>query len=68
MLSKRHFVQFANIVRGQHGAADGPAARETLRRVALKLADLGKAENPRFDYQRFYEACGLNNIGTGWTL
>ena len=66
MLTKRHFEQVANIIKGQHPHADGAAARESLRAVTLKLADLFRGENPRFDSQRFYEACGLNNIGTGW--
>ena len=44
------------------------APRGVLRNVARDFAALYRAENARFDDQRFYEACGLNNIGTGWAL
>lgn len=30
-----------------------------LRIVVYKMADMFKADNPRFVHERFYEACGL---------
>ena len=67
-MTKRHFEQLARIIRTAATDADGAPGRETARLIALKVADLCKGENPRFNKSRFFEACGLNNIGTGFAL
>jgi hypothetical protein len=36
---------------------------EAVARVARGLADLFKRDNARFDRQRFYAACGLDEQG-----
>ncbi|MGZ6570448.1 MAG: hypothetical protein ACXVHB_06035 [Solirubrobacteraceae bacterium] len=43
--------------------AEQPAHRVTVSRIARAVADMFKQDNSRFDYQRFYDACGLGVNG-----
>lgn len=60
MISRKHFQMIADELKAQkpeaHWSANKLAQWELdVRAVARALANL----NPRFDFQRFYEACGL---------
>jgi hypothetical protein len=63
MLTKRIFERMANIIRAQYDYAGGPEGHEAVRRVAMKLAEMAHSENPRFDSERFFRACGLDKSG-----
>lgn len=68
-LSRKHFEQFANIVRTALVRADDmrdhgdTAAAEVIEREAwhlmIELADMSQKENPNFNTFRFAEACGF---------
>jgi len=55
-LQHRHFSFIAGVI------ADLPTHAETLRvqkrSIALAFGEACRATNPRFDYERFLEACG----------
>jgi hypothetical protein len=50
-MTKKHFIAIANIVKAQDLTYD---QREQL---SLDFASYFKSENPRFDIQRFVNAC-----------
>jgi hypothetical protein len=43
--------------------SDEPAACEAIAKVARKLADAFKTDNPIFRYDKFFGACGLDPWG-----
>jgi hypothetical protein len=51
-MSRKHFVAMAKEL------AD-IADLDARKQAAKAFADVAKAMNSRFDYTRFYEACGL---------
>jgi len=54
-MSKKHFIQFAAEIKALVDAgnlSEARAAAEVVRAVAQR-------DNPRFDINRFYAACGL---------
>jgi hypothetical protein len=36
--------------------------------LARTLAEVFKADNARFDFVRFFTACGMNDDGTNWAI
>lgn len=36
--------------------------------LARTLAEVFKADNARFDFVRFFTACGMNEDGTDWAI
>lgn len=64
-MSKKDFVLIANAIKNQvdvyAGENDNIAinVRYGIERVAKSLANDLQASNPRFDYRRFLEACGI---------
>lgn len=42
-------------------AAEGHARLETTRNIAYSLSGIFESNNPRFDRDRFFEACGISN-------
>lgn len=71
MMSRKHYVAVAAAIHDAYALQDayGPgtneraAARDAVRDVALNLADLFAADNPRFSRARFFEACGTDSLG-----
>lgn len=55
-MTKRHFAAIAAAVNAAHTQ---PPERQ-LFNLMLELARICKTENPRFDADRFYEACGYD--------
>jgi hypothetical protein len=57
-MTKQHFEAIARIL-SDHIPVQGDAVDITYADTVTDLADYFKAENPRFDVDRFKEACGL---------
>lgn len=71
-MSRKHYREVAGVI---HSALDSirmeiageiiedmwqpREAYEVLEAVTRELADAFKRDNPRFSYQTFYEACGI---------
>ena len=55
MMTKKHFVKLAAIIRDNENIADDG----TGLAIAEDIADMCAAENPQFDRRRFLEACGV---------
>lgn len=54
---KRHFDVVARVLRESAEALTGDAARTTIALITSKLGSEFIADNPRFDPERFVEAC-----------
>ena len=67
-MSRKNYRAVAEIIKRHLDAEmegqSGEAARQAIASVARSLADHFKAENYNFRYDKFYEACGLNEWGT----
>lgn len=63
MFTRQHYKAIAEIVKGQKELADVFAhkqfATQRISDIAKGLADYFAKDNPRFDRDRFLEACGL---------
>jgi hypothetical protein len=67
MTSKRTYERAAWRIRRMIETLDSGAHRtypvhEVIQTFAIAIADDYAAETPRFNHERFYEACGLNGI------
>jgi hypothetical protein len=66
MLTKKHFAQVAEIIQ-ENANMVGPnedfdhGASYAVKQVARELASLFAEQNPRFDKNRFFSACGIDN-------
>jgi hypothetical protein len=66
MTTRRDFNAHAELIRSELERFDplfDTDARDAISRIARGLADLHAASNGRFDRQRFYFACGLDEQG-----
>jgi len=52
-MTRRHFRAVADALRASDANPDA------VRDIALALADVFAADNPRFDSERFLTACGV---------
>ena len=62
-MSRKDYRATADLIKSQR-RLDGPTeatrlANDTLRNIADGMASIFKADNSRFDRQKFMEACGL---------
>ena len=55
-MTKKHFKAFAEAIKN-----DGVMTEEEKSMCASIIAHVSIEFNPRFDYGRFFEACGLKN-------
>lgn len=58
--SKKHYVIIAKVI---NDALDGDKQGDnfnTAKGIAVQLAGIFGADNPQFDWHRFYTACGLD--------
>lgn len=53
MLTKKHFIAFANEIRLSHGTY---AEKDWAAQIIITVA---RQSNPRFDREKFLAACGL---------
>jgi len=58
MFTKQHYEQVAQVIKNTRDKYAGlaPIIQDEL---AIKLADVFEKDNPRFDRDRFYLACGV---------
>jgi hypothetical protein len=56
-MTRKHYQLLADMIRREYEVYENDAA--TLASVADTLATICKADNPRFDRDRFLEACGM---------
>lgn len=60
-MTKRHFELIAEAFAAENYMPDDTeATANVLRRLADRLANEFRAENPRFDTARFMKACGFD--------
>jgi hypothetical protein len=57
----KHYNQLAKIMK--YFRTDATADQMTVERIALQLAEFCREQNPRFDGDKFLEACGSNMAG-----
>lgn len=58
-MTKKDFIAIAMVFKHQPYYRDTPAAREERMNLASGVAFRLKQQYPRFDYNRFMEACGF---------
>lgn len=63
-MTKKDYIKIAECFHGEVRYCQGDSdvnwqCRYTLRGLAKKIADVFKADNPRFDRDRFEAACGF---------
>lgn len=63
MLMKKDFKAIAKIIEKDYDCYNGPTGPgmcgEVLKDISEKLADYFATQNPRFNRQKFFDACGL---------
>lgn len=55
MFSRRHYREIAGVI-AAHTSKSGDVVHK--RRLVAELSAFFKADNPRFDMERFSDACG----------
>ena len=59
-MSRKHYRAIADVLAAEYVLyGSDPDVEIVLRNVMLSLADICKQDNPRFDRERFYNACGI---------
>jgi hypothetical protein len=62
-MSRKHYREAAETVREAVEGANTPGGVEAASDIARGLADMFKRDDPKFRYDTFYAACGLNEWG-----
>jgi len=62
MLTKQHHKAIAEIIKEEidHWEKNAPRVQIALTEVSHNLADYFEKDNPRFDYNKFMIACGID--------
>jgi hypothetical protein len=63
-MSRKHYRQIAAVI-NDNRRSESAIARLAVAGVARDIADILKRDNPRFRYDKFFEACGLDAFGNG---
>lgn len=62
-MTRKHYIAFAKAIRIVrdlvHSEYREVHAESAVVAMALNIADVLQADNPRFDQTKFYEACGV---------
>ena len=58
-MTRKHFIKLANTMLALRPNISEEIRYETWVELVNVLADMCADENPRFDYARFKEACGV---------
>lgn len=61
--SQRVYRQTANIIAAAITEAEDVRTRAAIAEIAKQLADMFKADNAAFRYDKFFPACRLDNWG-----
>lgn len=59
MFTRQHYKAIAEIVKQNEGTVNNIMVYIKRQRLCDDLADYFAADNPRFDREKFLEACGL---------
>lgn len=59
MMQRRHYELIAQVLRTAKPADDNPPC--TWEELCEAFADACKRDNPQFKYERFYNACGMDD-------
>ena len=57
-MTRRDYVKFAGLI-SRHATRKSKAEKDLVRDVAKGMADIFSEDNPRFNVDRFYKACGI---------
>lgn len=60
-MTKKNYIVLAGAIKTAFYCLHTDAERRAVQIVAEQIAVECKADNPRFDYSRFMEACGMEN-------
>lgn len=63
MMTRRHFIETARMIREGHAEAETTAERRWLSNFTDIMADIFAKDNPRFDEARFRKACNPYDTG-----
>lgn len=60
-MTKKDYILIASILKAEreHPASGGQAVQNTVKRLAGAFARALRQDNPRFDVDRFLDACGV---------
>jgi hypothetical protein len=64
MFTRKHFDVIAEVISKELLWFQNPNGNKAIRTVARSLADKFADDNPRFDREKFYAACGLTETST----
>lgn len=58
---RKDYIAFRNLLAGEMAVArsNDLNAQATVRNIILSVADVFAQNNPRFDREKFYQACGM---------
>jgi hypothetical protein len=59
MLTRKDYKTIARIIQTHHAPQDTFPVKTAVWQIAQDLADYMIGDNPRFDYQKFMQACNL---------
>lgn len=58
-MSRKHYIATAAMLNRKVAQANNVDEYATIQHIAESMADIFKADNPRFDRDRFLTACGF---------
>ena len=62
MFTRQHYKAIAEIIRYNRAKVAEGKSEDTIEDcIACDIADFFADDNPRFDYTRFYKACGMED-------
>jgi hypothetical protein len=62
-MSKKDYIKFAAMLKEQHDIAQDTLfsqGKTAVENVIKASAEIFAEDNPRFDHDRFYKACGMD--------
>jgi hypothetical protein len=66
-MTRKHYEQLAKMIR-QHRQDDDGTNSATIASIADSLACICESDNPRFNRETFFTACGMDADGQEWVI